>query len=69
MTLGFRDPRQTVGRGLRETVMTHPRKTYRNLGTGNGAESSELLITPNNRVILDRVILDGEANFKYIGGY
>jgi len=29
-----------------------------------GAESSELLITPNNRVILDR-----EANFKYIGGY
>lgn len=34
-----------------------------------GAESSELLITPNNRVILDRVILDGEANFKYIGGY
>jgi len=53
-----------VGRRLRENMMTHPRKTYRNLGTGNDAESSELLITPNNKVILD-----GEANFKYIGGY
>ncbi|MEM1642405.1 MAG: hypothetical protein QXI85_06435 [Desulfurococcaceae archaeon] len=31
VTLGFRDPWQTVGRGLRETVMTRPRKTYKNL--------------------------------------
>ncbi|MEM4101459.1 MAG: hypothetical protein QXE24_02120 [Desulfurococcaceae archaeon] len=30
-TLGFRDPWQTVGRGLRETVMTRPRRAYKNL--------------------------------------
>ncbi|MEM1793636.1 MAG: hypothetical protein QXV30_01445 [Desulfurococcaceae archaeon] len=32
VTLGFRDLRQTVGRGLRETVMTRPRETYKDLG-------------------------------------
>ncbi|MEM2283244.1 MAG: hypothetical protein QXL29_01400 [Zestosphaera sp.] len=31
VTLGFRDSRQTVRRGLKETLMNHPRKNYENL--------------------------------------
>ncbi|MEM4005366.1 MAG: hypothetical protein QXM43_07010 [Desulfurococcaceae archaeon] len=31
VTLGFRDPRQTVGRGLGEAAMTRPRRAYKNL--------------------------------------